>query len=62
MTPKEQVKNLDLKNNEQIDLESIHPKKLQMLIETGYVVLIDPEDGEKPFYMLTKEGKEIFNA
>jgi len=47
--------------NGRVDVNSVHPSKLRVLIEEGYVEEINPGDGEQSFYILTTHGKETGN-
>lgn len=45
-----------------VDLESIHPSRLEKLISEGFVERIDPEDGENDFYTLSVKGEELMKS
>ncbi len=43
-----------------VDLDSVHPNKLSRLVAEGLIDEIDPQNGEKSFYILTIKGKQLY--
>lgn len=58
MTEQNILETIDFKANGQIDLNSIHKKRLDMLVNSGYVEEVCPQDGEPSFFILTFKGKQ----
>lgn len=42
-----------------VDLNSVHPTRLNLLVDEGFIDKIDPGDGEPCFYILSSEGQHL---
>ena len=45
-----------------IDLNSVHPNKLNELLRNGYVEEIDPMDGSNSYFIITRKAWEVLDG
>ena len=56
------LKTIDFIDELRVDLDSVHPSKLQKLVDSKLIEVVDPGDGEPCFYMLSVAGAECWGA
>lgn len=39
-----------------VDINSVHPTRLNLLVEEGFIDKVDPGDGEACFYIMSEEA------